>query len=326
MGDVDINMLTMDQYLELTHGNQASGVVKPKIRGNVNFEIKSQFMRELREDTFSGNKNDDAYEHVERVLDIVSLFNISGVTHDAVMLRVFPITLIEAVKRYCPPSKTAKQLEEIHNFKKEGDETLYQALERRRVSNDSSTGITAIKNKLDNLGRDMKKLKDNMHAIQVGCDKCRGAYLNKECPLHEEVKSVEDVKYGEFGRPLPNNNKNGARYHVGLPGYHTRIMTQIKQLEKDYKAKATNEVPNSSAGQCKAIFANDKALTVKASCNLSEMTILGRPFLATIHAQIDAFHGEISLGVGEDWAIFDMNGKAHHSTTLVEKVYMINKI
>nr|GEU64462.1 hypothetical protein [Tanacetum cinerariifolium] len=90
-------------------------------------------MREFREDTFSGNKNDDAYENVERILDIVSLFNISGVTHDAVMLRVFPITLIEAAKRYCPPSKTAKQLEEIYNFKQKGDERLYQAWEREEM-------------------------------------------------------------------------------------------------------------------------------------------------------------------------------------------------
>ncbi|GKD28384.1 hypothetical protein Tco_1239162, partial [Tanacetum coccineum] len=48
----------------------------------------------------SGNKNDDVHEHVERVLDIVSLFNIPGVSHDAVMLRVFPITLTGATKRW----------------------------------------------------------------------------------------------------------------------------------------------------------------------------------------------------------------------------------
>ncbi|GKD55453.1 hypothetical protein Tco_1288840 [Tanacetum coccineum] len=97
-------------------------------------------MRELREDTFFGYKNDDAHEHVDRVLDIVSLFNILGVSHDAIMLCVFPVTLTGAAKRlvdrlplgtvdswdllkkafiqrYCPPSKTAKQLEEIRNFK-----------------------------------------------------------------------------------------------------------------------------------------------------------------------------------------------------------------
>ncbi|GJS11839.1 hypothetical protein Tco_0368635 [Tanacetum coccineum] len=238
MAEGEIDNLTMEQYLALTSGNQAPGLVKPEIRGNLNFEIKSQFMRELQEDTFSENKNDDAHEQVEWVLDIVSLFNIPGVTHDAVMLRVFPITLTGAAKMYYPPSKTAKQHEEIHNFKQEGDETLYQAWERyndllykcpthdinsyqkgpipgmthaqaltaiqttadhsqkwhdgsfsRNVDSSSNTkGIVAVVSKLDSLGRDMKKLKENVHAIQVGCQTCRGAHLDKECPLNEEVK------------------------------------------------------------------------------------------------------------------------------------------
>ncbi|GJR36099.1 hypothetical protein Tco_1211783 [Tanacetum coccineum] len=67
MAGVGINTLTMEQYLALSRENQASGVVKPEIRGNVNFEIKSQFMPELREDTFFGNKNEDAHDHVDRV-------------------------------------------------------------------------------------------------------------------------------------------------------------------------------------------------------------------------------------------------------------------
>ncbi|GJW08279.1 hypothetical protein Tco_1570702 [Tanacetum coccineum] len=261
MAEGEIDNLTLEQYLALTRGNQAPGMVKPKIKGNVNFEIKSQFMRELKEDTFSGNKNDNAYEHVERVLDIVSLFNILGVSHDAVMLRAF-------IQRYYPLSRTGKQLEEIRNFKQEGDETLYQAWERynnllykcpthginnhqkvsifynghgalnhqlldsqgpipgmtpvqaltvihtmadhsqkwhdgssnRNIeSNSNSKGIAAIVNKLENLGRDMKKLKENVHAIQVGCQNCGGAHLDKDCPLKEEVKSIKEAKYGEFG-------------------------------------------------------------------------------------------------------------------------------
>ncbi|GJT10174.1 zinc finger, CCHC-type containing protein [Tanacetum coccineum] len=86
MAGVDVDTLTMEQYLALSRENQAPGVVKPEIRGNVNFEIKSQFMRELREDTFSGNKDEDAHDHIDRVLSIVGLFNIPGVTKDAVML------------------------------------------------------------------------------------------------------------------------------------------------------------------------------------------------------------------------------------------------
>ncbi|GJT75717.1 uncharacterized mitochondrial protein-like protein [Tanacetum coccineum] len=90
----------MEQYLALSRENQALGVVKPEIGGNVNFEIKSQFMRELREETFSGNKNEDAHDHVDRVLNIVSLFNILGVSQDAVLLRVFPFTLTGTAKRW----------------------------------------------------------------------------------------------------------------------------------------------------------------------------------------------------------------------------------
>ncbi|GKB33800.1 hypothetical protein Tco_0873201 [Tanacetum coccineum] len=64
MAGVDIDTLTMEQYLALSRENQAPGVVKPEIEGNVNFEIKSQFMRELREDSFSGNKDEDAHHHI----------------------------------------------------------------------------------------------------------------------------------------------------------------------------------------------------------------------------------------------------------------------
>ncbi|GKB05998.1 hypothetical protein Tco_0834231 [Tanacetum coccineum] len=100
MTGVEVDTLTMEQYLALSRENEASGVVKPEIGGNVNFEIKSQFMRELRENTFSWNKDEDAYDHIDRVLSIVDLFNILGVSKDAVMLLVFPFTLTGSAKRW----------------------------------------------------------------------------------------------------------------------------------------------------------------------------------------------------------------------------------
>ncbi|GKE17888.1 hypothetical protein Tco_1425465 [Tanacetum coccineum] len=116
---------------------------------------------------------------------------------------------------------------------------------RRRVSNDSSDGIAVITNKLDSLGRDMKKLKESVYAIRVGCESCKGAHLNKECSLNEEIKSIEEVK-----------NQNASLKN---------LETQIEQLAKDYQAKAANEVQDSSVGQCKAIFANNEAPTNEAS-------------------------------------------------------------
>ncbi|GJV09384.1 hypothetical protein Tco_1347040 [Tanacetum coccineum] len=62
-------------------------------------------------------------------------------------------------------------------------------------SSSNSKGIDAIVNKLENLGRDMKKLKKNVHVILLACQTCEGGHLDKDCPLNEEV---EEVKYGEF--------------------------------------------------------------------------------------------------------------------------------
>ncbi|GJW16902.1 putative reverse transcriptase domain-containing protein [Tanacetum coccineum] len=58
----------------------------------------------------------------------------------------------------------------------------------------------------------------------------------------------------------------------------------------------------------------------------NETMILGRPFLATIHAEIDIFNKEISLGIGNDRIIFDMNKKSYKFTTPVEKAYMVNVV
>ncbi|GJR04148.1 zinc finger, CCHC-type containing protein [Tanacetum coccineum] len=58
----------------------------------------------------------------------------------------------------------------------------------------------------------------------------------------------------------------------------------------------------------------------------NETMILGRPFLATIHSQMDAFKREISLGIGEDRILFDMDGNVCHSNIPVEKVCMTNSI
>ncbi|GKE49005.1 hypothetical protein Tco_1480263 [Tanacetum coccineum] len=83
-------------------------------------------------------------------------------------------------------------------------------------SSSDTDGLAAVISKLDNLGRDMKKLKENVHAIQVGCQICEGPHLDKECPLNEEVKQVDEVKYGEFGLLSPFIRSNEAKFRVGV--------------------------------------------------------------------------------------------------------------
>ncbi|GKC26809.1 hypothetical protein Tco_1034103, partial [Tanacetum coccineum] len=136
-----------------TQADYGSGVARPKIEEKVCFELKGQFLKELRSNTFSGSDHEDANEHIKKVLEIVDLFHIPNITIDQVMLRAFPMSLIGAVSRwvrnkptgsittwedlkakflskYCPPARIAKKMEEINNFQQEPDENLYQAWER----------------------------------------------------------------------------------------------------------------------------------------------------------------------------------------------------
>ncbi|GJV96406.1 hypothetical protein Tco_1547983 [Tanacetum coccineum] len=91
--DVDISTLTIEQYMALIPDDIKPGIVNPKIGDDVEFEINTNFMRELRCKLFAGTDDEDAYEHVRTLLEIVDLFHFLGVTHDAIMLRIFPITL-----------------------------------------------------------------------------------------------------------------------------------------------------------------------------------------------------------------------------------------
>ncbi|GKA97520.1 uncharacterized mitochondrial protein-like protein [Tanacetum coccineum] len=105
---------TMEQYMSKTRTDYGSGVARPKIDNKDQFELKGQFLKELRENTFSGSDNEDANEHIEKVLEIVDLFHVPNITF---------------LNKYCPPSRTAKKMEEINNFQQEPDENLYQAWE-----------------------------------------------------------------------------------------------------------------------------------------------------------------------------------------------------
>ncbi|GKC86071.1 hypothetical protein Tco_1141788 [Tanacetum coccineum] len=67
---------TMEQYMSKTQENYGSGVTRPTINQGTLFELKGQFLKELRDNTFSGSKHKDANEHIEKVLEIVDLFHI----------------------------------------------------------------------------------------------------------------------------------------------------------------------------------------------------------------------------------------------------------
>ncbi|GJS84905.1 phospholipase-like protein [Tanacetum coccineum] len=360
-------------------------------------------MRELREDTFSGNKNKDAHDHIDRVFSIIGLFNIPGVTKDAVMLRVFPFTLTGAVKKwvdrlalgtintwdllkkafiqgYCPPFMTTKQLEDIHNFKQEGPIpkmtpaqalTTFQTMadhsqkwhdgttSRDIRSSSSKDGLAALVNKLDNLGRDMKKLKERPPRYYTKIDN-RPPYGEKRQSLeellakHQEESARRSTEMEVWIKKLQENADINIRNQSASL---KNLETQIKQLTKEIHS---NKTLSSSLEQIKTITADHetsglnklhgvsliskpKSKTPKVlqhelppkelnpgsftlpctigKFNFYAMADLGRPFLATIHAKIDVFAGKISLGIDDDRLSFDIMRKDHNPS---EKIFMVN--
>ncbi|GJU83879.1 hypothetical protein Tco_1291425 [Tanacetum coccineum] len=90
---------TMEKYMSKTHGEYGSGVARPKIDAKAQLELKGQFLKELRDNTFSGSEHEDANEHIEKVQEIVNLFHIPDITQDQIMLRAFPVSLTRAASR-----------------------------------------------------------------------------------------------------------------------------------------------------------------------------------------------------------------------------------
>ncbi|GKB80640.1 hypothetical protein Tco_0947535 [Tanacetum coccineum] len=87
---------TMEQYMSKTYGEYRSAVARPKIDAKAQFELKRQFLKELRDNTFSGSKHEDANEYIEKVLENFNLFYIPDITQDQIMLRAFLVSLTGA--------------------------------------------------------------------------------------------------------------------------------------------------------------------------------------------------------------------------------------
>ncbi|GJT25641.1 hypothetical protein Tco_0895578, partial [Tanacetum coccineum] len=67
---------TMEQYMSKTRDKIRSGVARPIIDGDIQFELKGQFLKEHRDNNFSGSEQEDANEHIEKVIEIIDLFHV----------------------------------------------------------------------------------------------------------------------------------------------------------------------------------------------------------------------------------------------------------
>ncbi|GJS01816.1 hypothetical protein Tco_0318324, partial [Tanacetum coccineum] len=270
MAGVDVDTLTMEQYLALSRENQAPGVVKPEIGGNVNFEIKSQFMREFREDTFSGNKDEDAHDHIDQV-DRLAPGTIN--TWD-----LFKKAFIQG---YCPPSMTTKQLEIFTTLsKKETNHYIKLGSDIITCYTSALPTTSIIIQRTTSKKIESSSSNDGLAAL-VGFQICKGPRLDKDFTLNEEVKQVEEIDnrspYGEKRQSLEDllakHQEESTRRSTKMKGWIKKLQenaeintrnqnaslknleTQIKQLTKEIHS---NKILNSSSEQIKTVTSDQE--------------------------------------------------------------------
>ncbi|GJV42431.1 hypothetical protein Tco_1420871 [Tanacetum coccineum] len=97
--DVDIETLTLEQYLALKLNNTRKSFARPE---NSTFEVKGQLLRELRKISFSGGPTDNAVEHISNILEVASIFK----AQESTLVQVFPLTLEGIAKRFFERTST----------------------------------------------------------------------------------------------------------------------------------------------------------------------------------------------------------------------------
>ncbi|GJU47367.1 putative reverse transcriptase, RNA-dependent DNA polymerase [Tanacetum coccineum] len=322
--NVDIKSLTLEQYLALDQNNTRRRFTCPD---DSTFEIKGKLQRELRNISFSGGPTDSAVEHISNVLKIASIFNAQEST---------------LVQRFCPLAMIFKQLSEIQNFKQEDGESLFDTWERYNDLlfqcpfhdlNDhqkESSERQAIQNEW------MKK-------IMISTDISLKNHDSSIKRLEQKVNHLarlppKETDPGSFILPciIENHSMSNALANLGA-SISIMPCSLFKRLGLGSlkPIKMTIEMADRSMQSPKGIKENVLVkisnfvfpvrfiiLDVMEDENVS--IILGRPVLATAHAKIDVCGKKISLGVGNDQIVFDINKK--ESRAFISPIYVINEV
>ncbi|GJV25779.1 putative reverse transcriptase domain-containing protein [Tanacetum coccineum] len=264
---------TMEQYMRKTRADYGSGISRPKIDDKDSSELKGQFLKELRDNIFSGaasrwlrNKPSGSITTWE---DLKTKF----------------------LSKYYPPARTTKKMEEINNFQQELDETLYQAWERFKEllikcpqhyltemptrSTETSDGLAAIQAQLNNLGREIKKVNEKVYAAKSTLhDATRGSmqtlYTRMKGKSMEKTLSKfmsESSKRHEEKSNMIKEIRASTDAAVQNQGASIKTLEiQIRQISKVLQERGFGSLPSSTEANPRD-HVKSISTTVKANSN-----------------------------------------------------------
>nr|GEU78129.1 hypothetical protein [Tanacetum cinerariifolium] len=147
---------SMEEYMCKTRGDYGSGVARPKINDKDHFELKCQFLNELRDNTFSASDHEDASEHIEKVLEIAEVILFYN------GLEVPTRQILDS--KGAIPTKTAVEVKVA--IQEMASQKWHNETSRIR-STETFDGLAVIQAQLNNLGREIKKVNEKVYVALV---------------------------------------------------------------------------------------------------------------------------------------------------------------
>ena len=90
--------MTLREFSTTTSTNIRTG---PNVNvGDDGFELKPALIKMVQASQFCGKAHEDASAHLQHFLEIYSIFTIKGVTQDAILLHLFPFSLLGKAKQW----------------------------------------------------------------------------------------------------------------------------------------------------------------------------------------------------------------------------------
>ncbi|GKC07029.1 putative reverse transcriptase domain-containing protein [Tanacetum coccineum] len=302
---------TNDVLIPLTREGYGSGIARPKIMEKDHFEIKGQFLKELHDNTFGGSDNEDANEHIEKVLEIevISFYKRLDVPTRQILDSKGALPYVKSTDAKKAIQDMADHSQKWHN----GTSTSCRSTE-------TSDGLAYVQAQLNNLGREIKK-KKKKH-LKRHNTLSSVYHSNKEDNIKQQLQdstkgTMETLPLADLGASV-SVMPFSTYTNLGL-GELTPTKLIVELADRTVK-RPKGIAENVLVGIDKFVFPVDFIL-LDMQKDMKTPFILGRPFLSTAHAKFDVFKRKITLRVGNDKVVF----KSEKPTSnIIKSVYVLS--
>ncbi|KAJ9566930.1 hypothetical protein OSB04_002896 [Centaurea solstitialis] len=202
---------------------------------------------------------------------------------------------------YKTPTEGYKLLEDmlIHNIDWRTDKRFQIPRMAGKISTDfdPSDELAAMKNQQVKFVRKIEELIKSVHALQVGCEECKGPHLTKDCP-NRPMMTPEEVNYLNLGdyQGRWNNNRNFITRPPGFfapnqqtqrPDGEPRVSIEDRLLQFMDTQKKLNEEVGSYLRNHQSTIQNLELQVGRVSQMLSERTLGELPTQTQVNPMVE---------------------------------------